>query len=232
LNEINKRWNRLSKAALIAAIVHFIAGLFMAIVLRQGLDTAELSDRLAFLTQHQFLWNMGWFAWNLAALAILYFYFCFADAHENVSNEKNWLLKLAVLLATAGVGIDFCAEAIEIGVLPHLAQMSLIHSGSFATTSVELFLSMHRAALMMTGCMANELYTISAAMLIFATRTHYDWLVKLFGIGLVIGGFWLSIACLYNSITGMFLSNLLLLPMLILWQLGIAYESNKKAKLA
>jgi len=48
---------------------------------------------------------------------------------------------------------------------------------------------------------------------------------------MVTAGIWLSLACLFNSISGMFLANALLLPALILWLLGIAYESWKKAKM-
>lgn len=223
------RWTRLSKAAGITAVVHLIAGLFMAIVLRQGLDTADLSDRLSFMTQHWSLWICGWLSWNLAALAILYFYFCFADAHSE-DHSSSSILRFAVLLTASGVALDFFAEAIEMGVLPNLAQMSLIHMGSMGTSSTEIFLTMHRAAVMMTGCFANELYTLSAAILIISTWRSYGWIIRGSGFLLVVAGIGLSGACLLNWVTGMFLYNVILLPMLIIWLLGIAYESHKKAK--
>lgn len=201
----------------------------MAIILRQGLDTAQLPDRLSFLVEHRFLWLAGWLTWNLAAIAILVFYFCFAQAHEE-NSKYDWLLQLAILLTGSGVAIDFGAEAIEMGVLPNLAQMSVFHSGNMAATSTEIFLSLHRTAVMMTGCLANELYTISAALLIFATRDRYSWLIKTPGCLVVASGTWLSIACLLNSVSGMMLSNILLLPMLIIWQLGIAYQSKLEAR--
>ena len=199
----------------------------MAIVLRQGLDTADLPQRLAFIAEHGALWISGWLTWNLAALAILYFYFCFAEAHAE-NNFAGSLLRFAVLLTASGVALDFFAEAIEMGVLPNLARMSLVHAGSVSSSFIEIFLTMHRAAVMMTGCFANELYTISAAILIYATWHKYNWLVKGPGCLLVIGGIWLSVACLYNSVSGMFFANLILLPSLILWLLGIAFESWKK----
>lgn len=222
-------WIRLSQAALFAAVNHFIAGLFMAIVLRQGLDTTELSQRLSFLTQYSTLWTIGWLTWNLAALFILYFYFCFASVHAE-NNNYAWLLRFAVLLTVAGMAIDFCAEAIEMGVLPNLAQMILVHSGSVANSSTEIFLALHRTAMVMTGCLANELYTISAVILIIASWPSYGWIVRGSGFLLVVAGIGLSGACLLNWITGMFLYNVVLLPMLIIWLLAIAYDSWKKAK--
>jgi len=230
LPEQYNRWTRLSKAAVITAVVHLIAGLFMAIVLRQGLDTADLSDRLSFITQHWSLWICGWLSWNLAALAILYFYFCFADAHSE-DNSSSSLLRFAVLLTVAGVAIDFCAEAIEVGVLPNLAQMILVHSGSLANSSIEIFLALHRTAVMMTGCLSNELYTLSAAILIISTWRSYGWIIRGSGFLLVVAGIGLSGACLLNWVTGMFLYNVILLPILIIWLLAIAYESRLKAKM-
>jgi len=229
LEEEARRWNRLSKAAFITAVIHFVAGLFMAIVLRNGLDTANLPDRLSFLSEQWTLWFIGWLTWNLAALAILYFYFCFANAHSENNKHAN-LLHFAVLLTASGMAIDFCAEAIEVGVIPNLAQMILVHSGNVAETAQQIFLALHRTAVMMTGCFANELYTVSAAILVYATWKHYNWLVRSEGCLLVIGGSWLSIACLFNSVSGMFFANLILLPMLILWLLTIAYLSWQKAK--
>ncbi len=220
-------WLRLSNAALIAAIIHFIAGLFMAIVLRQGLDTAELPERLSFLTEHSLLWIGGWLTWNFAAFAILYFYFCFAEAYKQESNKPG-LLRFAVLLTVAGMSIDFCAEAIEMGVLPNLARMIMVHHGTVANSSTEIFLALHRTAVMMTGCFANELYTLSAAILMISTWRSYGWIIRGSGFLVVVSGIGLSGACLLNWITGMLFYNVILLPMLIIWLLAIAYDSWKK----
>ena len=219
-------WARLSKAAFIAALIHFVAGLFMALVLRQGLDTVPLTDRLAFLANHSDWWTIGWLSWNLAALAILYFYYCFAEAHKD-DDASSFILHFAVLLTVTGMALDFFAEAIEVGVLPNLAQMSLVHSGTTSFSFTEMFIVLHRLAVMATGCFSNELYTLSAALLIYASRHKYNWFVKGLGCVLVIAGFWLSIACLLSSTTGMFLANVILLPALILWLLSIAYVNWK-----
>jgi hypothetical protein len=230
LSEQKNRWVRLSKAAFITAVVHLIAGLCMAIILRQGLDTADLQSRLSFLTEYTTLWIYGWLTWNLAAFAILYFYYCFAESHAE-NNNYAWLLRFAVLLTVAGMAIDFCAEAIEMGVLPNLAQMILVHTSSVANSSTEIFLALHRTAIMMTGCLSNELYTISAAILIFATWSSYGWIIRGSGFLLVVAGIGLSVACLLNWVTGMFLYNVILLPMLVIWLLAIAYDSWKRAKI-
>src|SRR2546426_12750662 len=89
------RLSSLRRAAAIAFCIHLIAALSMAFVLRRGLETTpELRERFSFLIDHRTLWTLGWLSWTLAALAILYFYFTFANVHF-----RSW--RFAVLLTIA-----------------------------------------------------------------------------------------------------------------------------------
>jgi len=220
-------WKRLYVASVIAALVHLIAGLCMVTILRYGLDTADFADRLIFLTQHNSLWIMGWLTWNVAAVSILYFYFCFAQAHAYSNNLLARILRFAVLLTAGAMLIDISAEIIEMGILPDLAQKILAQQRINMYT--EKFLTIHRTAVIMTGCLANGLYSISAALLIYVTRYQYKRSVQAAGWLVVTSGAWLSLACFTNSIAGMMLANVILIPALVVWQIGIALASDERS---
>ena len=210
--------NRLpKKTATIAFCLHVLAGMAMAVVLRHGLETnPDFHDRLNFLVNHSVLWTFAWLTWTAAALAILYFYAAFASAHEAGQVSKP-VLRTAVLLTVAAIGPDLAAQAIEIGVLPAMANRILN-----ANTGAELFLSFHRAAVMMSGYVANGLYSLSALILAWSTRNAYP--VWVYGAGLAVGcfGLILSAAALMDSANGMFWSNVLLVPSILFWLAGVA----------
>ena len=192
---------RLRRAAIIAFLVHLLAGISMALILRRGLDTnPDFQDRLSFLIQHRALWTFGWLTWTAAALAILYFYAVFADEHR---------VRFAVLLSVAAIAPDLSAQAIEIGVLPGLA-------------SRELYLALHRAAVVMSGGVANGLYSATALILAWSTRKAYPPWIWMAGVGVGFFGFMLSAAALLDSVTGMFWTNVLLVPAILVWLAGIA----------
>jgi hypothetical protein len=198
----------LRRAAAIAFCAHLVAGLSMAFVLRHGLETTpELQDRLAFLVNHRVLWTLGWFAWTIAALAILYFYFVFAAAHQSKSH-------FAVYLTVAALGPDLAAQAIEVGVLPNAAP--------------DLFLTLHRVAVMLSGYVANGLYSATALILVWGARHAYPAWVSIIGLAVGVFGIALSVAALLDSVEGMFWTNVFLVPSLLLWLAAVAIIDGPK----
>jgi len=176
----------------------------MAFVLRRGLETTpELRERFSFLIDHRTLWTLGWLSWTLAALAILYFYFTFANVHFRSS-------RFAVLLTIAALGPDLSAQAIEIGVLPPLAARAFS-----SDAASELFLTLHRAAVMLSGFVANGLYSTTALILTWGARGAYPSWVSIIGIAL-------SVAALLDSAAGMFWTNVFLVPAILLWLAAVA----------
>jgi hypothetical protein len=233
-------WKRLRVAAYVALSVHFVAGLAMALVLRRGLETAEFGTRITFLAESRSLWIAAWCCWNLAALSILFFYATFVDAHKRGGRSIEWLLQFALFISVVAVAVDLTAESIEMGVMPDLAQkivrnalalsaaVPLPVTISLKTAGSDLFVALNRAVVMMTGYLANGLYTVSAASLLVATRREYNHWALAAGCLVVIGGIWLSFASLLNSVTGMLLSNILLLPALLLWLAAVAGTCRKR----
>jgi hypothetical protein len=220
-------WSRLRLAAWLAFLVHLLAFLAMALILRQGLDTAELGDRLHFLAEHTLWWNLGWLVWNTAALTILYFYLCFVLAHQRAARPQA-ALWAAVLLTAAGVALDLGAEAIEMGVIPELARVARHESGHGPAT--KQFLTLHRLAMMLTGYGANGLYSISALLLAWTTRREYriwEWPA---GIAVGISGLGLSAAVLADSVEAMVLANIALGPALLCWLLMAALRGSAEPR--
>jgi hypothetical protein len=202
---------KLRRAALIAFSTHLIAGLSMALVLRRGLETTPvLRERLSFLVNYGTLWVLGWLTWTAAAISILYFYLSFAATHKRQSH-------FAVFLTVAALGPDLAAQAIEIGVLPPLAFQ--VFSKNAAP---EVFLTLHRVAVMLSGFTANSLYSATALMLAWGARRAYPAWVSILGIATGLFGIALSVAALLDSVGGMFWTNVLLVPSILLWLLAVA----------
>ncbi|MCZ6688737.1 MAG: hypothetical protein O7H41_03945 [Planctomycetota bacterium] len=214
---------RLRLAAWIALGTHFIAGAAMAILLRPGLETEpDLASRMEYVTEHGAAWVGGWLCWTVAALSIIYFYTTFALAYRSEGGIRATLLRIAIGLGIVAVTADILAQTIEIGILPELAR---------ARADLE-FLLMHRRAVLLTGYLANGLYTISAILLASTTRRFYPswvWLAGTFGVG--VSGVGLSVAALIDSVAGMVTANALLVPAILCWLVGVATKTEAPDRL-
>jgi hypothetical protein len=175
----------------------------MALILRNGLETnPNFLNRVSFIVDHGALWSLGWLTWTAAAIAILCFYAAFTSLHQTG--------EIAVWLTIAAIGPDLCAQAIEIGALPQIA------------TRADLFVTLHRIAVLMSGFVANGLYSASALILAWMTRRVYPGWVCVAGMATGLSGFALSAAAIVNSADGMLWTNVVLLPCLLVWLAGVA----------
>ena len=121
-----------------------------------------------------------------------------------------------MLLAAAAIAPDLAAEAIEMGVLPAIAERAMQ-----TNEAIGLFMSFHRTAVMMSGYVANGLYSISALILAWTARRAYPAWVSAAGLATGCFGIALSAAALADSAAGMFWTNVLLVPCLLLWLAGV-----------
>ena len=220
-------WRSLARAAWIAFATHLAAGIAMALVLRHGLDTnRDIDDRLRFIDEHRAAWIAGWIAWNVAALAFLGFVATFRRAHEAAGTARSRVGRLAVLAAVAGVALDLAAESIEMAALPSLARRALGAPGSHSE-----FLAAHRAAVLMTGFAANGLYTLAVLLLLAACRGIAR-AQRSAGAAVVAAGVAVSLASLAHSVAGMFWSNAILVPLLLVWLALVARDAAARARAA
>lgn len=198
----------------------------MALILRHGLETnADLADRLRYVARHRLLWTAGWLSWTMAAVTILNFYARFAAAHRS-RGVSPAPLRMAVLLTIMAVAADWSAQAVEMLVLPGLARGA----------DTVGFLAWHRAAVVLTGFLANGLYTMSALLLVWASRRAYPRRIQVAGFGVVAGGAILSAAAWADSATGMLFANVALVPCLLVWLAGVAtspipHAANRPSRL-
>jgi hypothetical protein len=200
--------SRLQRTAGVAFFLHLFAGAAMALILRSGLATnPDFLSRVSFIVDHRALWTFGWLTWTAAAFAILCFYAAFVSAHETGP--------IAVWLTIAAIGPDLCAQAIEMGALPQIA------------TRADLFVTLDRIAVLISGFVANGLYSASALILVWTTRQVYPSWLCFAGMAAGLSGFALSAAAMMNSVDGMFWTNVLLLPFLLLWLGGVALIKPK-----
>lgn len=205
----------LSHAAWLAFAVHLMAGIAMAAILRHGLETnADLLDRLRFVARHRALWTVGWLSWTLAALTILRFYARLAAACPPRTRFPS-LPRTAVWLTIPAVAADWSAQAIEVLVLPTPA----------LAVNTAVFLAWHRAAVFLTGFLANGLYTTAAVLLVWASRHVYPRWIRIAGFGVGIGGYVLSAAAWVGSAAGMLWANVVLVPSLLVWLAGVAISA-------
>jgi hypothetical protein len=211
-------WRRLERASWIAWLTHAAAGLAMLLVLRNGLETnSDVQARLRFVAEHRTAWILAWLTWNVAALSILYFSVAFAAAH---AQGRAWApFALALALCSAAVACDLGAESILMGLLPGL------------TTDAGAFIVWQRAAVVLTGYVANGLYTGATCVLWWSTRDAYSRPALLAGLLLCLAGGALSVAALLGSVAGLFWTNAVLLPALLAWLALVARDAGARASL-
>ena len=99
-----------------------------------------------------------------------------------------------------------------------------------ATAAVAIDLSAEAIAVGLTGYFANGLYTIATILACWSTRNCYPKVIVLFGLLVGISGLALSYFSLADSTSGLFWSNVVLVPSLLFWQAGIALASDRRGR--
>lgn len=225
----NLRWRRLRVAAWLGFVTHILAGLAMLTVLRNGLETNPVFlERAKYIADHVVLWRLAWFSWSIAAVAILYFFASFVWAHGVSLADPADVRRFALLLATVAVAADLAAEAIEIGVVPGWAQRVVADDVTEGGDrfSANHFCALRRTSVMLSGYLANGLYSATALTLALGTRRRYPRWVWSSGIGVGLSGFALSVACLLDWVGGMFWSNVFLVPLILVWLAGVGLSRS------
>src|SRR2546422_7335852 len=85
----------------------------------------------------------------------------FQDRLAFIVNQRALWIAGWLTWTAAAIAADLSGQAIEIGVLPGLA------------ARVDFFTAFHRTAVMMSGYVANGMYSLSALVLSWSTRRSY-----------------------------------------------------------
>jgi hypothetical protein len=227
---VGSAWARLRFAAWLSVTIHVLAGIGLVAILRHGLaSNADMFRRLEFIDGHHGLWASAWLTWNAAALTLLYFYLAFARASESDANRSIGLLRLAVMLTAAAVAVDLSAEAIEMSVMPLLARQALtrFETGG-ADSALALVGMLDRSAVILSGYVANGLYSLSAILITWSTRPFVPAWIWAAGSATGGCGLVLAAASLADWVAGMIGSTALLIPCIIFWQTAVAVHANRQ----
>jgi len=205
----------------------------MAFLLGPGLMTnPELTSRIEYIKANTQIWQLGWTVWIFAAFSFLIFTWCLRRHHvalgTNSLNKK--FLSAAVVCALLAALLDFHAEIGQIFNVTELAS----HYGN--GLDQKEFIGSQFCFMLESGTIASLLYSFASINCVLATKHDYPkWLVNigfaLFIVSFIGSGFaLLATICSdhhVNPMTGiMVATNAILFPLLVLWQLGIAYKSK------
>jgi len=134
-------------APLVCAALNLAAIVVMATALRGGTEmVADPARRLAYMAEHPVLWRGGWAVWVAGALSLVAFYAWWGG------HLRSWPAVAAALgVATFGLAADLLAESWLAAWVP------------------EGFHHLAPAATLLTGALANGLYTLAGVLLTLAT---------------------------------------------------------------
>ncbi len=202
----------------------------MAFVLAPGLLTnPNFYSRIEYIKTNTLWWQLGWSVWIFTAFTFLAFIVCLRKHHlalgTSALNRK--LLLGAVFCAVIGVSFDLHAE---------LAQIFEATKNFFPEDEFKEHVGLQSAFMLESGTIANLMYCLATISSVVATRNYYPkWMVKigytLFVVSLIASGFAYAAKyysdCDANPLRHILVAtNAILFPLLVLWQLGIAYKSK------
>lgn len=169
-------------AATLSIVLH-LGGLVMAVAsLRQGSPLAPLEQRLAYLGRHPLGWSLGWAAWMLCALALVWF----LAAVRPHAVEHAPAASAAVILAAAGAAVDLFCDVLQMLVLPQLA--------AAGPASVPVFLAFERAAGAGGLIVANGLYSLAILLMALSLRQRLPPLAFGLGVATFLAGMLMVVA--------------------------------------
>ncbi|HEX9637052.1 MAG TPA: hypothetical protein VGB99_05935 [Acidobacteriota bacterium] len=191
-------------APFICAGTNALAALALLLILKPGTEVeADLTRRAAYIAEHLLGWRAGWLLWYAAAATLLGFYAWWAARLPRQSiGIAAWCL------AAVGIASDWTAESLYIGWLP--AQLD----------------SIQRLGTILTGGVANGLYSVAGAILTLSTPNLprsllvLAWLTWVFGFGL-------SAAAFAGHVAGMVAAAAGLMPLfcLLACRIGLQLRS-------
>jgi hypothetical protein len=129
--------------------------------MRPGSVIAPLAERMSYLAGRPAGWTWGWGVWMLCTLALVAFMAALRHYARGAGGHPL-AAQLALVFTAAGMAADLLADAIQIQVLPFVAQAG---AGSPA-----LFLAFERFALTAGATIANGLYTTGVLLMTAALR--------------------------------------------------------------
>ena len=214
-----KRLEKLAPGASVA--LHVLGMVAIVLVLKPG--TIVESDpvmRARYISEHSTSWSLGWGIWMLAALSLVGFYAWWG------ARLRSWPVATAgVMLAAAGSVFDLSGESLSVLVL---VEQSVPELGDVTLWDQATFTWSERLATLLTAGAANALYTLGGFVLMLQTENLPGpvraamWATWLAGAGM-------TVAAVFDHVTGMMASTSILFPLLIVWTGWFGFCWDKRA---
>jgi hypothetical protein len=191
-----------ARLAYLAAGLNLAAGLAMLVLLRPGLPapTTTVEARAEYVVANPVAWWLGWLVWHAAALALLAFYAGLAGLWWRWGPIR---CGLALLCAAAALAVDLAGQALYVGLPPQL--------------DVAGFGVLETAAIILTGYVANGLYTLAGVLLVWVGAAVLPRSLVALSLPVWAAGAALSATSLVQWSAGQIGSAALLIPLLALW---------------
>jgi len=163
------------RRAVVVAYVCFganlVASAAAALILRHGSDLHPLAERSSWVLANVRDWRIAWGTWMVAGPTLVLFYAAFA---ATLSDEMRLVRGVAVATATAGLAADLYAEYLLAFLLP--ARYASLPPGESTRVLLTLpqtreVLAAEGTATLLTGALANGLYTIAGMMIAVAAHS-------------------------------------------------------------
>ena len=186
------------------ALINAAAAVAMLVALRGGSELiADGAQRAAYVAQHPVLWRGGWALWMAAALSLLGFY-----AWWGACLPSSAWATIAFVVAAVGLASDLTAESLFIGWLPRDLEV------------------IQPAGSILTGGVANGLYTVAGVILTLKTKAlagplrWWAWMTWL-------SGFCLSAFTLTGNRLGMAISAGALMTLFCPWAARMGWKLQR-----
>ena len=190
-----RRW-----APRVCAATNAAAVIAMALALRRGTEiVADPVARMQFIAENPVLWRGAWALWCLAAVTLIGFYAWWAGRIP-----RRGAAIAAVSIAAIGMVCDLVAESLYIGWLPDYPDTQPV-------------------ATLMTGAVANGLYTLAGIVLTLNSPalTHglsiWAWAIWTAGVAL-------TIATIVGSAFGIAVATAVLFGLFCPWVVAVAWR--------
>lgn len=141
-------------------------GLFLAPgTVAGGSDT----DRMRFIAAHQGLWVTGWSLWMGGSMGLLLSIWTISRAFAHRTRAVE-LMRFAVPLAIVAATVDIVGDALQVGVLPPIAEryVALAATGAAPATEAFLFHLSDQLIMVLSGIVRNTGYGIAGVLVTVA----------------------------------------------------------------
>ena len=186
----------------ICAALNVLGAFVLGFLLAPGTEANEDAvSRKQFITDNLTLWRAGWSIWIAADLSLIAF---FAWWGRRVSRS---IAVWALAVAAVGIVVDFVSLSLIIGWLPRDMESIMDTCG------------------ILSGGIANGLFSLAGAILIVADKKLLPWL-RGWGAAVWLAGFALTVAALLDSVTGKVVTTAIIFTLFCPWVAVMGWKAK------